>query len=108
MAEYSYEELKKKTVAQLRDIAAGMDHESLKGQSVMHKDDLLKALCSVMGIDLIEHHHVVGIDKASTKARIKAMKAQRDAALAAGDHKQLKVIRRTIHNLKRRMHKATV
>ena len=53
-------------------------------------------------------HDVVGVDKSSIKARIRELKTQREAALAAHDRAQLKVVRRTIHRLKRRIHKATV
>ncbi|MCI0488022.1 MAG: hypothetical protein L0229_15640 [Blastocatellia bacterium] len=105
---HTLESLRKKTVAQLREIADGIDHEALKGHSVMHKDQLLVALCEVLGIDMREHHEVVGINKARIKARIKELKKQRDEAIAARDHAQLKVVRRTIHQLKRRIHKATV
>jgi hypothetical protein len=50
----------------------------------------------------------VGVDKAGIKSRIKEMKKTRDEALAAHDHARLKVVRRTIHRLKRQIHKATV
>ena len=36
------------------------------------------------------------------------MKKKRDEALTIHDHAQLKVERRTIHRLKRQIHKATV
>jgi hypothetical protein len=51
---------------------------------------------------------VVGVDKSGIKAKIRELKTQRAAAIAAHDHAQLKVVRRTIHRLKRRIHKATV
>jgi hypothetical protein len=51
---------------------------------------------------------VVGIDKSSVKARIRELKTQRAAAIEAHDHAQLKTVRRTIHRLKRQIHKATV
>jgi hypothetical protein len=66
------------------------------------------ALCKALNIDMHEHHDVVGIDKAAIKSRIKALKAKRDAAISAQDHKQLKHTRRSIHRLKRQIHKATV
>jgi hypothetical protein len=50
----------------------------------------------------------VGIDKAAVKAKIRELKVQRNAAIEAHDHRQLKVIRRRIHHLKRKMHKATI
>ena len=105
---YTLEELKSKTVAQLREIADGIEHDALQGHSVMHKNELLTALCTALNIDMREHHDVVGINKAAVKAKIKALKKQRDEALAARDHNQLKAVRRRIHTLKRRIHKATV
>ena len=105
---HTYEELKRKTVGQLREMAKGIEHEAVQGYTQMNKDHLLVAICNALHIDLHEHHHVVGINKAEIKSRIKAFKQKRDEAIAAHDHKQLKSIRRTIHHLKRRLHKATV
>jgi len=51
---------------------------------------------------------VVGINKAKVKSQIRALRAKRDAAIEAGDRKQLKFVRRRIHALKRKIHKATV
>jgi hypothetical protein len=48
---YTYEELKPKTVAQLREIAAGIQHEAVKGASQLNKEHLLTALCLALGID---------------------------------------------------------
>jgi hypothetical protein len=104
---YTFEELKHKTLAELREIAKGGDSEVVQGYTQMNKEHLIVALARALGIQH-EHHEVVGIDKASIKARIKQLKTQRQAALAAHDHAQLKVVRRTIHRLKRRIHKATV
>ena len=107
MAEVTYEQLKHKTVAELRDMAKGIDHEAVQGYTQMNKDHLLVALSKALGIQH-EHHAVVGVDKSSIKARIRELKTQRQAALTAHDHAQLKVVRRTIHRLKRQIHKATV
>ena len=107
MAEVTYEQLKHKTVAELRDMAKGIEHEAVQGYTQMNKDHLLVALSKALGIQH-EHHAVVGVDKSSIKARIRELKTQRQAALTAHDHAQLKVVRRTIHRLKRRIHKATV
>jgi hypothetical protein len=73
----------------------------------LNKPHLIGALAKALGIQH-EHHEVVGVDKAGIKARIRQLKTQRESALAAHDHAQLKVVRRTIHRLKRRIHKATV
>jgi hypothetical protein len=105
---YTFEELKHKTVADLRDIAKGVEqHEAVQGYTQMNKDHLLVALSKALGIKH-EHHDVVGVDKSGIKARIRELKTQRAAAIEAHDHAQLKVVRRTIHRLKRQINKATV
>jgi len=105
---HTYEELKQKTVAQLREIASGIEHDAVKGASQMNKEHLLTALCTALAIDMHIHHHVEGVNKSEIKAKIRELKKQRDGALVAHDHKQLKVVRREIHQLKRRLHRATV
>jgi len=104
----TFEELKKKTVAELREIAKGIEHEAVEGHSQMHKGDLLIALCKALGIDTHEHHQVAGINKSAIKVQIREFKKKRDEALAAHDHVQLKVVRREIHRLKRQIHRATL
>ena len=105
--EYTFEQLKHKTVAELREIAKGNEHEALQGYTQLNKEHLMVALSKALGIQH-EHHDVVGVDKAAIKARIREVKKKRDEALSAHDHAQLKVARRTIHRLKRRINKATV
>jgi hypothetical protein len=105
--DYTFEQLKHKTVGELRDIAKGNEHEALQGYTQLNKEHLLVALSKALGIKH-EHHEVIGVDKASIKARIREMKKKRDEALSAHDSSQLKVARRTIHRLKRQIHKATV
>ena len=105
---HTFEELKHTRVADLREIAKDVDHDALRGYSTMHKEELVQALCTALGIEAHVHHEVVGIDKARVKARIRELKGERDAALEAKDRVQLKRIRRRIHRLKRQIHKATV
>jgi hypothetical protein len=105
---HTFEELKHKTVAELREIAAGLEHEALQGYTQLNKEHLLVALCQALNIDMHAHHQVVGINKSEIKAQIRELKQKRDAALAAHDHQQLKAVRRQIHHLKRRIHRATV
>lgn len=105
---YTFEELRGKTVAQLRKIAEGMDHEALHGYTTMHKEQLLPLLCEALGIEDHEHHEVVGIDKTSIKRRIRVFKAQRDAALEAGDADALKEARLGVKKLKRRLRRARI
>jgi len=104
---YTIEQLKHKTVAELRDIAKGIEHDAVQGYTQLNKEHLIVAISRALGIQH-EHHDVVGVDKAGIKARIRDLKKQREAALTAHDHAQLKVVRRTIHRLKRQIHKATV
>jgi len=96
---YTYDQLKAKTVNELRAIAKDIKHDAVQGYSQLHKERLLPALCTALGIDMHEHHSVPGIDKAGIKAKIRALKAQRDAALEAHNEDQLKSLRRQIHRL---------
>ena len=105
---YTHNELKHKTLAELRDIAKDIDHEALQGYTQLNKEHLVVAMCKALNIDIHEHHDVVGIDKAGIKSRIKALKAKRDEAITAHDRAALKKARRGIHRLKRQIHKATV
>jgi len=104
---YTYEELRHKTLAELRDIAKDIQHDAVQGYTQLNKEHLVSALAKALGIQHT-HHDVVGIDKSTIKARIRQLKTERAAALEAHDHAQLKVVRRTIHRLKRQIHKATV
>ncbi len=105
---HTYEELKKMNVTQLREIAKDIEHEALHGHSGMHKEHLLPALCKALGIDAREHHVAVVANKGEIKKHIRRLKVDREAALQAHDHKQLKMVRRKIHRLKRELHKAMV
>ncbi len=105
---HTYEELKAKTVAELREIAKGMEHEAVQGYTQMNKDHLLGALCKALGLDAHVHHHAVGIDKAVIKTRIRELKKKRDEILASQERAPLNDVLRQIHDLKRRIRKATV
>lgn len=102
---HTYDELKSKTVAQLREIAAEIEHEAVKGYTQLNKEHLLEALCKALNIDKQEHHEVVEIDKTRIKAKIRELKKKRNEALAQGDHKNLKLYRRQIHRLNRKIRK---
>ena len=95
----TYEELKAKTLAELREIAKDITHDAVRGYSQMNKERLLPAICQALGIETREHHEASGIDKAGIKAKIRELKRQRDQALAAADHSRLQEVRRHIHHL---------
>lgn len=95
----TYDELKHKTIADLREIAQGVDHEAVKGYTQMNKEHLLPALCLALGIDTSGHHAARGIDKAAVKAEMRELQKARDAALDAGDGARVKALRRHIHKL---------
>jgi hypothetical protein len=96
---HTYDELKSKTIAELREIAKDVQHEAVQGYSQMNKERLLPALCRALDIDTHEHHAVTGVDKEGIKAKIRELKRQRDEALASADHPHLKAVRRQIHHL---------
>lgn len=106
--EHTYEELKKKNVADLREIAAGIEHEAVQGYTQLNKEHLLEAICKALNIDTFAHHHVVGLDKAAVKAQIKKYRKKRDEAKAAHNKKELQMALHSIRRLKRKIRRATV
>jgi hypothetical protein len=105
---YTLEELRIKTVAQLREIAAGIEHEAVQGFTQLNKEHLIAAICKALNIDMHVHHHAEGINKSELKAQLKILRGQRDKALSAHDHTGLKDIRRRMHKIKRQIKRATV
>lgn len=106
--EYTFHDLKLKTVAQLREIAAGIQHEAVQGYTQLNKEHLLAAICTALNIDMHEHHQVVGLDKTKVKGQIKALKQERTVALEAHDGKKLKEVRKQIKKLKNQLRRAMV
>ena len=92
---HTYDELKSKTVAELREIAK----DSVQGASQMNKDRLLPALCTALGIEGHAHHEAHGIDKPALKSKMRELRGERAKALDAHDHAQLKSLRRQLHRL---------
>ncbi len=105
---YSYDQLKGMTVAQLREIAAGIEHEAVRGYTQLNKEHLLTALCTALHIDTHTRHKskIAGQSKAEIKAQMKELKSRRDDALNQHNHKELKAVRRQMHELRRRLRKA--
>jgi len=96
---YTYEELRHKTIAELREIAKTTEHEAVQGYTQMNKDHLLPALCKALGIDAHEHHAAVVAEKAAMKAKMREVKAAGEKAKTDGDHDALRRLRRHYHRL---------
>ena len=115
----TYEDLKGKTVAELREIAKATQHESLSGYSTMKKAELLEALATALGVvpdapakaapkaaaKPAKKGAPRGTDRASLKGRIRELKLERVAALEAHNAERLQRVRRQIQRLKRRIRK---
>jgi hypothetical protein len=105
----TFDELQQKTVAELRDIAKGINHEAVQGYTQMNKEHLLRGLCRAMNIEMHAHHHVVdGFDKNALKARMRVLKAERTKALDAQDYDRVRAVRRELHALNHRIRGNTV
>ena len=96
---YTYEELKKKTVAELRELAASLQHEAVQGYTQLNKDHLLPAICKALGIEAHEHHAAVAAEKSLIKAQMREIKAAAEKARDAGDYETLHRLRRQHHSL---------
>ena len=104
MADYTYEDLKAKTVEEMRDLAKELDHEAVKGYTQLNKEHLLPALCQALGIEAHEKHQVQdGFDKTAIKTKMRELKAERAAALQSKDSTKLKAIRRHLPSLNHRI-----
>jgi len=106
--EYTFQDIKQKTVAELREIAKDIEHEAVKGYTQLNKEHLLKAICTALNIDMHVHHDVVGVDKSKIKREIRKLKLDRDKALEIHDHKKLKEVRKQIKVLKNKLRRAMV
>src|SRR5258706_13810253 len=87
---HTFPELKSKALAELREIAAGIEHEAVKGYTQLNKEHLLAAICKALNIDMHVHHEVKGVDKTAIKTKIGEWQKKRDEALAAKDRGKLK------------------
>ena len=100
---HTYEELKKKTVAELREIAKGIEHEAVQGYTQLNKEHLLAAICTALNLDMHVHHAAAGADKTKLKQGIRQLKVKRDEVLSSHDHKALKIIRRKMKHMKKKL-----
>jgi DNA polymerase/3'-5' exonuclease PolX len=104
---HTYGELKKKTVAELREIAKSVEHEAVKGYTQMNKARLLEAVCEALNLEMKEKREAAVLDRAGIKAKLRELRTKRDEALAGHDHVQLKSVRERMRRYKRRLRKAT-
>ena len=100
----NWHELEKMRVQDLRNKAKELMPE-LTGVIGMKKEELIAQIAANLGIEH-PHKHVAGIDKDKVRAKIKALKVTRQAALEAHDGAELKKQRRLIHRQKRRLRRA--
>jgi hypothetical protein len=100
---HTYEELKKKSLAELRDIAKDLQHEAVQGYTQLNKEHLLPAVCKALGIDTHAHHTAHGEIKITARTRMKQLKEKRQAAIDAHDGEALKAIRREYHRLNHKL-----
>jgi len=105
---YTYQELKTKTVGQLREIASQLDSEAVKGYTQLNKEHLLAALCQALQIDQHEHHQIVLQNKTEIKSKIRELKKERDEAIANHDRAKLIRVRGQIRLLKDRLRRSMV
>ena len=96
---HTYEELKKKTVAELREMASTLEHEAVQGFTQLNKEHLLPAICKALGIEAHEHHAAVNAEKTMIKAKMRELKADAEKARQSGDHEKLHELRRAHHHL---------
>jgi hypothetical protein len=96
---HTYEELKKKTIADLREIAKGIEHEAVQGYTQLNKEHLLPALCKALGIDTHAHHAAALAEKAAVKAKMRELNAKKAKAVESGDHDLVRQLRRHYHRL---------
>lgn len=101
MASYTYDQLKDMTVAQLREIAQGVENEELKGQATMHKEALLPLLCKALNIPM--HKTVDPNVKGKLKAAIRKLRTIGSEARAKKDFKTAGLMRRHVHAVRRHL-----
>jgi hypothetical protein len=105
--ETNEKQLDKMTVKELREIAA--DIPEITGVSGMKKAELFEAIKKAKGIedDKAEKPQKTSTDKViDVKKKIKLLKSQRLDALASGDRKTSKILRRRINRLKKKSRRA--
>jgi len=98
-----YKTVSKMTAAQLRDELA--KYPDVTGVTAMKKDKLVEIYCEKHGIERHAHGDLA-VDKTSVKQAIRALKKERDTALAAKDLQKLAQVRHAIHKQRHLLRKA--
>ena len=99
-----YREIQKMTAVKLREVITEK-FPDVRGVSALKKEQLVVLLADKLGID--RHvHGTVAIDKTAIKQKIRALKKQRDEAMAAGDTSSLGEIKHAIHKQKHILRRA--
>ena len=99
MAELTYEQLRHKTLAELREMAKGSEHEAVQGYTQLNKEHLLPAICKALGIEAHEHHAAIDAQKSMIKAQMREIKAAIEKARDTHDHEKIHALRRAHHHL---------
>jgi len=103
---YTFEQLNSMTVAELRQIADGIENEAVKGHVTMHKEKLVPAICKALGLEAHAHHLSKDSHKGIMKLEIRKLKQKRTEATAQKNYVELKNIRQRIHNLKGKLRRS--
>ncbi|MGH2571289.1 MAG: Rho termination factor N-terminal domain-containing protein [bacterium] len=98
-----WHELQKKKIAELREMAK--EHANVEGTTGLLKEQLVELVAKALHIEK-PHLVVEGLEKLQIKTKIRALKADVQAAIQTKDRKLVKKKRRQIHRLKREIHKA--
>ena len=99
-----FKEIQKMTAVKLREVLTEK-FPDVTGVSALKKEQLVVLLADKLGIDR-HAHGVVAVDRTAIKQQIRALKKERDAALAAHDGKKLHEIRHAIHKQKHILRRA--
>jgi hypothetical protein len=105
--EHTLDDLKKKTVEELREIAGAIEDNKIADYETLEKDDLVKSLTTALGLEAKPKTPAAPSEKAKIKTQIQALKTKRAAAVEAHDGKQLKWMRLNIRRLKQKMRRAS-
>jgi hypothetical protein len=100
-AALDYKALRLMNVAQLRHVAKTTP--GMNGADAMDAERLLAEICKRRQIAIVDLGKDVDVIRHEAKARMRALHAQRDAAISAGDSATLARVRNAMHEAKGRL-----